>query len=123
MEMQNAGAPAKRSPGKYLPVKNKRAANENGKQEVGKPGVLRVHPLLTLGSKMLSRRNQLELQQRMGDSRVRSVDLSRDLYFNGLRGMIWVRFVSPLFFYTTQLIATNSETKISLKEQRPQIIK
>jgi len=44
MEMQNAGAPAKRSPGKYLPVKNKRAANENGKQEEGKPGVLRVHP-------------------------------------------------------------------------------
>jgi len=44
MEMQNAGAPAKRSPGKYLPVKNKRAANENGKQEEGKTGGITSAP-------------------------------------------------------------------------------
>lgn len=43
-----------------------------------------------------------------------------------MRG-IWGRFVSPFFMFyfsaASQLIATNSETKISLGEQRPQIIK
>lgn len=61
----------------------------------------------------------------MRNLRVSSVDLSQDLYTKqGGWGYVCGGCRSDLYpFFSSQLIATNSETKISLREQRPQIIK